>query len=242
MHLSNKIIVITGAAQGLGKTLTDQLTRQGATLALIDFHQELLQETFQTISELSPHSTQHHCDIRNLEQVKEMVKAVIETHGKIDILINDAGVWTDDLLEKERPNLRHTALETNVLGHIQVTEEFLPYFQAQNSGHIFNVISTSGVSDIKDGNNSLWKTYGATKWAMTGYTNALKKALVESRIKVTSFFPGGFESNLYENAGRQDPHDQPWMMRSEDIADIVIFALTRPDDVDIENIVVSKKM
>jgi short-subunit dehydrogenase len=58
------------------------------------------------------------------------------------------------------------------------------------------VISTSGASDIVDGDNSEWKTYGASKWAIKGYLNALKKSLYEMNIKVTSFFPGGFESNL----------------------------------------------
>lgn len=155
-------------------------------------------------------------------------------------MVNNAGIWTDEFLEKENPQLRKTALETNVLGNIQFTYEVLPIFQQKNQGHIFNVISTSGANDTPSGDNSLWKTYGASKWAMTGFTKALRDSLNETKIKVTAFHPGGFDSMLYEKAKRPNPHNQPWMMKTDDIADIVVFTLTRPDDVLVERLVVSK--
>jgi len=67
-----------------------------------------------------------------------------------------------------------------------------------------------------------------------------KQELLETKIKVSAFYPGGFDSMLYEKAKRPNPHHQPWMMKTEDIADIVIFMLTRPEDVVIENLIVSK--
>ena len=76
---------------------------------------------------------------------------------------------------------------------------------------------------------------------MTGFTNALQIELAETNIKVTGFFPGGFDSNIFENAEMTDAHDQPWMMKTEDVADIIVFALTRPDDMLMEKIVVTKK-
>ena len=107
---------------------------------------------------------------------------------------------------------------------------------------ILNVISTAGVEGIPAGDNTAWKTYGASKWGFKGYTNALRESLRGKQIQVMQFFPGGFESNLYESAQRDNPHNQPWMMKTEDVADIVVFALTRPDDVYMEQIVVSKYM
>lgn len=234
MNLNDKLILLTGAAQGLGKALTEKLAQQGARLILID----------QVSVTPMPSYTQaetYLCDIRNLSEVKDTIGQIIEKHQKIDILINNAGVWTDNELELKRPELRKQALETNALGHIQITEEVLPYMQRENSGYIFNVISTSGASDITSGDNSLWRSYGASKWAISGYTNALKLALKDTKIKVTGFFPGGFDSNLYENAGRDEAHEQPWMMRADDVADVVVFALTRPYDVMVESIIVSKK-
>jgi len=75
---------------------------------------------------------------------------------------------------------------------------------------------------------------------MTGFTKALRDSLKDTKIKVTGFHPGGFDSGLYESAGRQNPHSQPWMMKAADLADIIVFALTRPDDMMMERIIVSK--
>ena len=155
-------------------------------------------------------------------------------------MVNNAGVWTDDESEKKRPELRKNAFDTNVFGHVQVTEEILPHLN-KNESIIINTISTAGVPDIPSGNNLMWKSYGASKWGMVGYTQALRESLRDTNTKVIQYFPGGFESNLYENAGRENPHNQPWMMKTEDVADIIIFALTRPKDVYMEKIVVSKK-
>jgi len=176
----------------------------------------------------------------DLNQVKRTVKEIIKRYD-VDILINNAGIWTDDNLETNHPEKRGEALKTNILGPIQLTEELLPYLKNKKESIIFNVISTSGVDDIPSGDNTLWKTYGASKWGFAGYTHALRESLRSSDIKVLQFFPGGFDSNLYENAKRNNPHNQPWMMKTEDIADIVIFALTRPSDVYVEKIIVSKK-
>ena len=175
-----------------------------------------------------------------MDDVKKTVNSIIDRFGTIDILINNAGIWTDENLEKEKPEMRKKALLTNALGNIQFTYEVLPHFQKINKGYIFNVISTAGIGDIPSGDNTMWKTYGASKWAMTGFTKALRDSLKETKIKVTGFHPGGFDSGLYESAGRTNPHSQPWMMRAADLADIVVFALTRPEDMMMERIIVSK--
>ncbi len=242
MNLKNDVVIITGASQGLGKILALKLAKEGVKVALVARTKSLLEKLRNTIQKSGGVAEYFVCDIRDLSQVKNTVKQIRETFGRIDVLINNAGVWTDDQIESDQPEQRKAALETNVLGHINFTHEVLPLFKKQKSGYIFNVISTSGVGDIPSGNIAMWKTYGATKWAMSGFTKALRDDLKDTKIKVTGFFPGGFDSNLYENAKRPNPHNQPWMMKTEDVADIVVFALTRPDDVLMSRIVVEKLM
>ena len=121
-----------------------------------------------------------------------------------------------------------------------MTYAVLPHFKSRKKGYIFNVISTAGTNSPTSSGNVLWKTYGASKWAMTGFTKALVAEVKSLGIKVTSFHPGGFDSMLYEKAGRPNPHKQPWMMKTEDVADVVLFALTRPDDVLMEKIIMTK--
>lgn len=242
MKLKNKVIIITGSSQGLGECLAYKLAKEGAQIALLARTESLLRRVKGKIVKDGGRAEYFVCDIRDLKQVKQAVSEIKKRFTKVDILVNNAGVWTDEELEKKRPELRQNAFNTNALGHINFTYELLPILKRQKKAHIFNVISTAGASDIPSGDNTLWKTYGASKWAMVGFSKDLRNSLRDTKIKVTQYFPGGFESNLYENAGRPNPHNQPWMMKTEDVADVIVFALTRPDDVHVEKIVVSKMM
>lgn len=241
MQLKDKTVIITGSGSGLGEEIAYKVAQLRAKVALVARTEGELKTVKNNIIKKGGMAEYFICDIKELKQIKETVRKIIKRFKKIDILVNNAGVWTDEELEKNNPKRRKLAFETNALGNINFTYEVLPYLKKQNSGYIFNVISTAGVVESPSGNNVFWKTYGASKWAMTGFTKALIDELKETRIKVTSFHPGGFDSMLYEKAGRVNPHNQSWMMRTQDIADIVIFILTRPDDVLIEKLIVTKK-
>ena len=240
MKLKNKIIVITGASQGLGKTVAQKAAEEGAKVILIARTEQLLKQVKTDIEKNGGEAEYFSCDISDYRAVKKTIKQIQEKFPQIDVLVSNAGIWTDDELEKKHPERRTQAFNTNALGNMQFIDELLPQFEKRNTGYIFNIISTSGLSDSIAGDNRFWSTYGATKWAFAGFTKTLRDKLVNTKIKVTGFFPGGFDSNLYENAKRENPHNQPWMMKTEDIADIIIFALTRPDDVLMERIIVTK--
>jgi 3-oxoacyl-[acyl-carrier protein] reductase len=235
--MEEKIVVITGASQGLGKVVASKLVADGATVALVAHDKDKLD---QVAIELGEKAHSYQCDISDAAQVKQIAAKILEDFGKIDILINNAGIWTDEELEKIDPARRKKVFEVNTLGTIEFTKAFEPTFRAQNNGHILNVISTSGDSSTSSGDNTLWQTYGASKWALAGFTRAFKDSLDGIKIKVTGFYPGGFESNLYENAQRADAHNQPWMMQTNDVADALIFCLTRPADMVVEKLVVTK--
>jgi NADP-dependent 3-hydroxy acid dehydrogenase YdfG len=235
--MKDKIIVITGGSEGLGKAVAAKLIAAGSTVALIAHNKEKLDQAAQ---ELGAKAHAYTCDVAYPEQIRQTVGQILQDLGRVDVLINNAGVWTDEALEKDDPKRRRRAFEVNALGTIEVTKALEPTFREQNHGHILNVISTAGTSDTSSGNNTLWQSYGATKWALAGFTRAFKDSLEGTNIKVTGFYPGGFDSNLYESASRPNAHDQPWMMKTEDVADTLLFCLTRPADVLIEKMVVTK--
>ncbi|PIV09836.1 hypothetical protein COS31_00515 [Candidatus Roizmanbacteria bacterium CG02_land_8_20_14_3_00_36_15] len=239
MKLKNKVIVITGSGSGLGKCLASKVAREGASVALVARTEKELKEVKKQIEKDAGTAEYFICDIRDLSQIKRTVKKIFQQFKNVDILINNAGIWSDDELEKKDPERRKLTLETNILGNINFTYQFLPYFKKRNQGYIFNVISSAGYESTSS-SNVFWKTYGASKWAMTGFTKAVRDELQKTKIKVTGFFPGGFDSMLYEKSKRPYSHNQPWMMKTDDVADIIVFALTRPDDVLMERIVVSK--
>jgi len=240
MELKNKVVIITGSGTGLGKSVALKIAALGAKVALVARTEAELKQVKDEIVKSGGEAEYFVCDVSNEDLIQTTVQSVLNRYKSIDILVNNAGIWTDEELEKKDPTLRRKALEVNTLGTIQFTYALLPHFQEKNNGYIFNVISTAGASDSPSGNNSMWKTYGASKWALTGFTKALRESLVGTKIKTTAFHPGGFDSMLYEKAKRKDAHNQPWMMKTDDVADVIIFALTRPGGMLMEKIIVSK--
>ena len=239
MKLQNQVVVVTGASQGLGREISKQIANEGARVAIIARSKELLHELQSEIHENHGTAEYFVCDITDYDQIQETVEKIKSTFGTIDILINNAGVWTTDEIETTHPEKRKIALETNAYGHIEFTYAVLPIMKKKNSGQVFNVISRAG---LEDPGNPNWKAYAATKWAMRGFTKALEKDLEGSGIKAISFLPGGMDTMIFENAGESEAHDQPWMMSVSDIAEIVVFTLTRPKDIWITDLVVRKKM
>lgn len=235
-----KTVVITGASEGLGRCLAEKIALLGAHVLLLAHEEKKLVATSEELKGKGAKVSHFVCDIRDDAQVVKTVAMIKQVVRSVDILINNAGVWTDNLLEQERPDLRSNAIQTNALGTINMTEAMLPMLTAQAHGHIFNVISVSGIGHSSASDSRFCKSYAASKWAVTGYTKFLRDSLVGTGLKVSSLFPGGFESNFYENAGRPNPHNQPWMMKTEDIADTVIFMLSRPGDMVVEEMVVTK--
>ncbi len=231
--VKNKVIVVTGASQGLGKELSQKLGKLRAKIALVARKENLLKKVRTIIDRDEGTAEYFVCDVTNKNDVNKTVKQIVKTFGTIDILFNGAGIWTTDELEEKKPELIENAFRVNALGPIYFIKAVLPIMKEKNSGHIFNVISKAGL-DIPE--NKDWPTYTATKWAIAGYTKALKFALEGTKIKVTGFFPGGFESNIFETAGEKDAHNQPWMMRTSDVANAIVYALNTPDDLLINSI------
>lgn len=235
--MQDKTVIITGASEGLGKSVATKLASDGASVILVAQNQDKLNGVVEAIGDRA-HA--YVCDVSLPQQVRDTAQKILTDFDRIDVLINCAGIWTDEELEKTNPDRRKKVLEVNTLGTIEFTKALEATFRKQNSGHVLNVISTSGNFDTSSGDNSLWQTYGASKWALSGFTRAFKDSLDGTNIKVTGFYPGGFESSLYENADRPDPHNQPWMMKTEDVADALIFCLTRPVDVMVEKLIITK--
>ncbi len=235
-YIKNKIVIVTGASQGLGKELSIQLAALGAKLALISRTEKDLQQTKHTITNIGGIAEYFVCDVTDIDQVNKSILAIKNHYSTIDILVNGAGIWTTDEFEEKRPELIEQAFKVNSIGPIYCTKAVLPILKQKNSGHILNIISKAGTDTYE---NKDWPTYTATKWAVTGYTKAIKYSLQGTKIKVSAFYPGGFESNIFETAGEQDAHNQSWMMRTSDVANAVISMLNVSDDLYIKSLEIS---
>jgi short-subunit dehydrogenase len=239
MNLKNKIVVVTGASQGLGKELSIKLASLGAKVALVARNEKLLNEVKDEINKNEGEAEIFVCDITKFDEVKETVKKIINKFGAVNVLVNGAGIWTTDEFEEKNPELIENSFKVNAIGHIYMIKAVLPLMKEKNNGHILNVISKAGL-DLDE--NKDWATYSATKWAMTGYTKALKYGLAETKVKVSAIYPGGFESNIFETAGETEAHDQPWMMKTSEVVEAVVYILNQPENLFISSVELTRKV
>lgn len=232
MNSQNKTVLLTGGTQGLGSMLAKELAAQGAKVIVLARRADVATD--------NAHIEYHQVDVSDYKQVRQLADLLAGT--AIDILINNAGVWTTNDLEQQTPSRRAEAVGTNLLGVITVTDSFLPHLLAAAQPQILFVNSVAGTLGF-GGEGPQWATYNATKWGVKGYMMSLKTREDLKKIKIGAIYPGGFESNIYENAkdGTEGQyHNQPWMMETKTVSDAVLFILQQPKDANIDELVLTK--
>lgn len=231
MH--NKVVVVTGASQGLGKELSLQLAKLGAKIALVARTEKLLAEVKSQI-ELDGGVAQYFvCDVTNFNQVNSTVTKIIETFGTIDVLINNAGVWISNEIGQNDPSRIDSAFQINSIAPIHFSQSVLSLFEKQQSGHFVFINSVAGLAYPE---NKDWLFYSATKWALTGYTKALSSRLSGTPIKVSSFHPGPFTTNIDKNAGDNFGDDHSSEMTVSQVAKAVVDMVNAPGKLQIDTI------
>jgi short-subunit dehydrogenase len=185
-----KTIVITGGSDGIGKALAESLAKDHKVVILARNEESLKQIADQA------NCSYIVCDVRDAQQVAKTFKNIIAEHGVIDVLINNAGVIVNgDLVDTSYEVIENT-ISTNTLGAIFVAKTALQYMKERKSGFIVNVISQAGLAAKP--NRSI---YNASKWAMTGFTKALQQEAAEYGVRVTGFYPGTIQTDLFAKAG-----------------------------------------
>lgn len=180
--------------------------------------------------------THLNCDIRESEQIRTNVENIFSAEGKIDILINNAGIWLEgDLSQTEASKIRNV-IETNLTGTIMVTQTVLPLLEPSLTPIILIINSTAGIEPGPE-----WAVYSASKFGLRGFTDSLKLSLKGKGVRVIGFYPGGMDTDLYENSGiSKYSKAESWMMNKEEIADVIVFILNQPVDILIDHIEVRK--
>jgi 3-hydroxy acid dehydrogenase/malonic semialdehyde reductase len=222
--LEGKRAIVTGASSGIGAATAAALTGAGARVA-------------------AGSRSAGDLDVTDPASCERFVARAVEELGGIDILVNNAGLargrdpFWDSSDEDERE-----VIETNVLGLMRMTRICLPHLVEGEGGHIVNLGSVAGIWSYASGSS-----YVASKFAVHGYTRALRDDLQGKPVRVTNVAPGLVETNfsnvrfkgdqekagaVYSNVALGGP------MRPEDIADCIMFALTRPPNVNVDEIVV----
>jgi len=219
--------VVTGASDGLGKQVSLKLAKEGVSLALIARNEERLSKVKNECLGLgSPRVESYVCDLSDKEKVKETVNKILVDFNEVDILLNIAGVWQKlNLLESIPDDEIDSVIDINLKGTIYLTRLLLKHFKEENrEAIILNVSSRSGVT--AQGGQAV---YSASKWGVTGFSEVLKTDLKETKIRVATLHQGGTNTELFNKTGEHFNQDK--LIKPEDLADVIIFMLSRPPQI-----------
>ncbi|MFM8659087.1 MAG: SDR family NAD(P)-dependent oxidoreductase [Candidatus Nitrosotenuis sp.] len=219
MSFKDKIVVITGASSGIGKATAIEFANRGAKIALVARRKEKLEELEQSLAKSSKVLVCP-CDVSDKIQVKQMAQQVLDKFGKIDILVNNAGFAIYGTVSDLSIEQIESQLQTNYLGMIYCTKNFLPIFQKQNSGHIVNVASVAasfGLPGIAP--------YCASKYAMLGFSEGLKHELKGTKIGITVVSPIMVRTNFFDHESFSTmPKYSPTSLDPKSVAKAILSA------------------
>ncbi len=235
--LSHKNIILTGASAGLGKVLAFELAKQGANLVLIARNKQKLLELKSEINQKFPDVKilVAPADISNPEQVKDVISKAKEQFNQIHVLINNAAIWYEgDFLEHSNQKLKEL-FEINTLGQMYVTKEVLPLMLEQKYGDVVFVNSIAATREYPED----FAPYASTKYAIKGFAESIRKEYAKDNIRIMQIYPPGMETEIFKRAGF-DYGKAEWMTAPKNIAEIIVFMLTRSRDVTMSNVVVNK--
>jgi NAD(P)-dependent dehydrogenase (short-subunit alcohol dehydrogenase family) len=195
MKLQNRTAVITGAASGIGRAIAMSLARRGCHLALADVDEAKLEETGRMAAANGTRVSRHRVDVADRKAVAEFPQAVIAEHAGVDILINNAGVAIGGTFEEAGEEDFEWLFEINFWGVVYMTRAFLPLLRKSDDARMVNISSVFGLISPPG-----QTAYSASKFAVRGFSNALRHELAASHIGVTVVHPGGVATSIADNA------------------------------------------
>ncbi len=233
--IKDKVVVITGASSGLGEATARRLAKDGAKLVLGARRIERLQALAKKLSLSNDSAVQ--TDVTQREQVKHLVDQAVRMYGRVDVILNNAGLMPHSPLERGKVEDWDRMIDVNIKGVLYGIAAALPHMKAQKSGHIINVSSVAG-HQVRPGG----AVYSATKHAVRVISEGLRQEVKAYNIRSTIISPGAVATELPDSITEPDVakgiHDfyEQFAIPADSFARMVAFAMSQPEDVDINEI------
>ncbi|HDC6260176.1 TPA: SDR family oxidoreductase [Staphylococcus aureus] len=225
--LTDKIAVVTGAGSGIGEAIATLLHEEGAKVVLAGRNKDKLQNVANQLAQDSVKVVP--TDVTKKEEVDELIKIAQQTFGGLDIVINSAGQMLSSKITDYQVDEWDSMIDVNIKGTLYTAQAALPTMLEQSSGHLINIASISGFEVTKSST-----IYSATKVAVHTITQGLEKELAKTGVKVTSISPGMVDTAI---TAAYNPSDRK-KLDPQDIAEAVLYALTQPSHVNVNEITV----
>lgn len=223
-----RTMVITGASTGVGRATALRFAGEGYSVcALARSVDKLDKLAMEAAGKIVPYPT----DVSDSKQVERTFAKILEDHGRIDVLVNNAGVTSGgrpvDVATIDR------IIDTNLKGTLYCTFAALPSMRENGGGHIVNVASIAGVDISARGGDGL---YAASKHGVVAFSESLGKMVRRDGVLVTALCPGGIDTPLW-NDENPYPFDKDAMIRSEEVADLIAYILAQPKRTLFKNVI-----
>ncbi|MBU9720145.1 MULTISPECIES: SDR family NAD(P)-dependent oxidoreductase [Bacillaceae] len=232
MEVKNKVFVVTGGGNGIGRDVVLHLLSKGAKVAAVDINETALEETKKLSEQKRDNLSTHKVDLSNRKEVEELPEQVISKHGAVDGVINNAGIIQPfiDINDIDYEKIQQV-MDINFYGTVYMTKTFLPYLLDRPVANITNVSSMGGFLPVPG-----QSIYGASKAAVKLFTEGLHSELSDTNVSVTIVFPGGVGTDIMKNSGaegsrKSDPKkDASYkLLSSKEAAEIIVRGIEKDE-------------
>ncbi|MDF2052901.1 SDR family oxidoreductase [Priestia megaterium] len=238
-NTKDKVVIITGASSGIGEATAKELASKGAKVVLAARREDRLQQLQKEIEKNGGKAIYKVIDVTSHEQMEELADYTLQEFGKIDVLVNNAGVMPHSFLYKKRIEDWNKMIDVNIKGVLYGIAAVLPSMREQKSGHVINLSSVAG-HFVGPGST----VYAGTKFAVRAISEGLRKEEAGNNIRSTIISPGAVQSeliNLISDMDLKPGIDKLYedvAIDAESIARAIAFAIEQPSDVAINEMLI----
>jgi 3-oxoacyl-[acyl-carrier protein] reductase len=232
--LQNKVAIVTGSSRGIGRSIALMLVGYGAKVTLAARDPVKLEALQQDIKALGQETLCVPTDMSLEGDIFNLISQTIKTFGRLDIVINNAGLGIYDRVEKTSTESWDKLLDVNARGPFILCREAIPYLRHQKRSFIINIASVVGVRGYAN-----QAAYTASKHALMGFSKALAKEVQSDGIRVHVLLPGGVDTDMVSLA-RPDL-DKSLLMKPEEIAEWILFLVTRQGNATIDEVLIRRE-
>lgn len=222
--MSQKVICITGGANGLGREIAASLSGKNQVV-ILDINPTLTKLIAQGLE-----CDFQICDVSNFGSLQDSIEKIIDKYDKIDCFINNAGIYIDGSIEDNDPEIIKKVVEVNTLGPMFTANLLVPIFKKQKHGTIININSTAALHP-----KAFNSVYHASKWGLTGFSQSLQLELSDSNIKVVDICPGLMNTNFTKGT---DDYDPSHSLDPEEVVKAINFILSLDKHVTIPQLTI----
>jgi 3-oxoacyl-[acyl-carrier protein] reductase len=224
-RLEGKVAIVTGGGTGIGRGIALALAAEGAQVVVCGRRLDRLEATVAEIQKAGGRARAVQADVAEGKDVERLVDVALQAYGRIDILVNNAGVSEGGPVHELDPQVWQRVMDTNLKGPFLLTRVVLPAMRRQRRGHIINISSESGIEYYTED-----AVYGVSKHALNDFGEFVQRENQEYNIRVNTICPGMVVSEMTEDSKGLD---RSKCLYPEDIADLVVWLLTRRENIKI---------